>query len=253
MARTVLLYVLPALLVATHWARLEEGGGQARLPLAGGARARAGARAAALGPGCSRCSSLRPSRSASPLDLSVFDALPFRDADFFGPLGSRLWNGFSAFFEVALPFRPVDQPRMHGAILLAVFAFCVVLALAIATRRPLLASAALIAGAGWPATILNGDADLARGAVVLAAALLLFAGMRSLPTLDVRLPAAGRAARSWSPRSCCPRRRRWPAASSSTAGATWDVAGAAALAGGRVRLERELRRDQVPETRRRPS
>ena len=77
---------------------------------------------------------------------------------------------------------------MHGAILLAVFAFCVVLSLAIAARRPLLASAALIAGAGWPATILTGRAELERGAIVLAAALLLFAGMRSLPTLDLRQP-----------------------------------------------------------------
>lgn len=187
MARTVLLYLLPGLLVATHWARLEEGGGQARfLWLAALALAPALVR-----PIWARAAALLVASALAigiALELWVVDARPFRDADFFGPLGSRLWNGFSAFFEVALPFRPVDQPRMHGVILLAVFAFCVVLALAIATRRPLLASAALIAGAGWPATILNGDADLARGAVVLAAALLLFAGMRSLPALDLRQP-----------------------------------------------------------------
>ena len=53
---------------------------------------------------------------------------------------------------------------MHGTVLLAVFAFCVALALAIAARQPLLAAAALIAGAGWPATILVGGAEPERRA-----------------------------------------------------------------------------------------
>jgi transglutaminase-like putative cysteine protease len=188
MARTVLLYLLPGFLLATYWARLEEGGGEqgrflwlaavALLP-------------ALVRPLWARATVLLVASALAiriAFDLSVLDARPFRGEDFFGLLGSRFWNGFSAFFEVALPFRAADQPRMHGVILLATFAFCVVVALAIATRRPLLASAALIAGAGWPATILSSDADLARGAVVLAAALLLFAGLRSLPTLDVRQP-----------------------------------------------------------------
>jgi transglutaminase-like putative cysteine protease len=188
MARTALLYILPAFLVATFWARLEQGGGAeggflwlAALALAPALVRPLWLRAAAL-----LVVSALAVRAA--FHLSILDARPFRDEDFFGPFGSRLWKGFAAFFDVELPFRATDHPSMHGAILLAVFAFCVVLGLAIATRRPLLASAVLVAGAGWPATIMSGDGDLARGAVVLAAALLLFAGMRSLPTLDVRQP-----------------------------------------------------------------
>ena len=49
MARTALLFVLPAFLVATHWARLEEGAGAEPLPLDRRARTRARARPAARG------------------------------------------------------------------------------------------------------------------------------------------------------------------------------------------------------------
>ena len=194
MARTALLYVLPAFLVATFWARLEQGGEeQARFLWVA---------ALALVPALVRplwarlVTLLVVSALAVNISLhaSALDARPFGDRDFFGPALSRLWNGFEAFFEVGLPFRASDHAAMHGTILLAVFAFCVLLALAIAARRPLLASAALIAGAGWPATILTGGGDLARGAVILAAALLLFAGMRALPTLDLRQPVLAGAA-----------------------------------------------------------
>jgi protein-glutamine gamma-glutamyltransferase len=194
MLRTVLLFLLPAFLIVTHWARLEDRtSGEGRFlwiaalalapalvrPLWGRALALVAAALVAAGVAFER---------------SLLDARPFRDEDFFGPVASGLWRGFEAFFEVALPFNPSEHPAMHGAILLAVFAFCAVLALAIAARRPLLASAALIAGAGWPATVLSGRAELERGAIVLAATLLLFAGMRSLPTLDLRQPLLAGAA-----------------------------------------------------------
>jgi protein-glutamine gamma-glutamyltransferase len=188
MARTVLLYLLPGFLVATHWARLEDSNGsQSRflwmtvLALAPALARPLWARAVLLAVAGAVAIRLA-------FGTSILDARPFRDEDFFGPFGSGLWRGFEAFFDVALPFRVAEQPEMHGAILLAVFAFCVVLAFAIAARRPLLASAALIAGAGWPATILVGSAELERGALILAAALLLFAGMRTLPTRDLRQP-----------------------------------------------------------------
>jgi protein-glutamine gamma-glutamyltransferase len=188
MARTILLFLLPAFLVATHWARLEQSGGSegrflwvAALALAPALVRPLWARVLAL-----VVASALAVRLA--FGLSILDARPFSGEDFFAPLGSRLWRGFEAFFQVELPFSPADRPAMHGAILLAVFAFCVLLAFAIAARRPLLASAALIAGAGWPATVLAGRAELERGAIILAAALLLFAGMRSLPTLDLRQP-----------------------------------------------------------------
>ncbi len=195
MARTILLFLLPAFLVATHWARLEESGGAAEgrflwmaaLALVPALVRPLWARVAVLLVVCALAVRVA-------LKTSILDARPFRDEDFFGPFGSGVWRGFEAFFEVSLPFRPVDRPAMHGVILLAVFAFCVVLAFAIASRRPLLASAALIAGAGWPATVLEGRAELERGAILLAATLLLFAGMRSLPTLDLRQPLLAGAA-----------------------------------------------------------
>jgi transglutaminase-like putative cysteine protease len=188
MARTALLFALPAFLIATHWARLEEGDGSqsrflwvAALALAPALIRQRWARVAVLA--VATALAIRIAFGAS-----LLDARPFRDEDFFGPFGHRLWRGFEAFFDVALPFRVAEQPEMHGALLLAVFGFCVALALAIAARRPLLASAVLIAGAGWPATILVGRAELERGGLILGAALLLFAAMRSLPTHDVRQP-----------------------------------------------------------------
>jgi transglutaminase-like putative cysteine protease len=194
MARTILLYLLPAFLVATHWSRLEESGsGDGRLlwivVLA--------LLPALLRPRWARVAAYVVAAALAvrlAFELSPVRALPFRDGDFLGPLSSRLWRGFEAFFTVELPINPAERPAMHGVILLAVFGFCAVLAVAIATRRPLLASAALIAGAGWPATILTGRAELERGAIILAAALLLFAGMRSMPTLDVRQPLLAGAA-----------------------------------------------------------
>ena len=188
MARTALLYVLPAFLVATFWARLEQGGEEQTRFLWIAALALL---PALVRPLWARLFALLVASALAvniALHASVLDARPFRDQDFFGPAFLRLWNGFEAFFEVNVPFRASEHTSMHGAILVAVFAFCVVLAFAIAARRPLLASAALIAGAGWPATILTGGGDLARGTAILGAALLLFAGMRSLPTLDVRQP-----------------------------------------------------------------
>ena len=65
-----------------------------------------------------------------------------------GRLLSRLWSGFLSFYDVA-----------------------------IAARRPALAATALLVGAGWPATLLAGQ-ELSRGAGILAALLVLFAGLR---------------------------------------------------------------------------
>ena len=42
---------------------------------------------------------------------------------------------------------------MHGVVVLAIFGFCLVLAHAIAARRPLVAVLAVVAGAGWAATL----------------------------------------------------------------------------------------------------
>jgi transglutaminase-like putative cysteine protease len=92
---------------------------------------------------------------------------------------SRLWNGFLDFYDVRLPFSPSFHPQMHGLLLLAGFGFTAALALAAASRRPVAAVACLVVGAGWPATLLPDGHDLLRGAVILAAALFLLAGLRT--------------------------------------------------------------------------
>ena len=53
---------------------------------------------------------------------------------------------------------------MHGVVLLAVFLFTLLAALAVRARLPLVASLVMVAGAGWPATIYPTHDDLGRGA-----------------------------------------------------------------------------------------
>jgi transglutaminase-like putative cysteine protease len=95
-----------------------------------------------------------------------------------GRLSSRAGRGFLDFYDVLVPFNGTAHPVMHDVVLLAVFVFTALGALAVASRRPLAASLALVAGAGWPATILPGKDDLARGAMLLVAALALVAWLR---------------------------------------------------------------------------
>ena len=64
---------------------------------------------------------------------------------------------------------------MDGVVLLAIFAFTALASLAVASRRPLLASLVLVAGAGWPSTIFPGHDDLGRGVLLLLVALALVA------------------------------------------------------------------------------
>ena len=95
-----------------------------------------------------------------------------------GKIAGRAGRGFLDFYDVLVPFDAVAHPLMHGVVLLAVFLFTALAALAVAARRPLLAGLILVAGAGWPATILPGNDDLGRGAFVLAAVLALVAWLR---------------------------------------------------------------------------
>jgi transglutaminase-like putative cysteine protease len=190
--RTALLYVLPAAVVAANWLRLESprgSGGQALWvvllalcpALAPTRLTRVGAALLAL---------LLAVRSA--FGVSVFDARPFDGRhDFFGPLLGGFRDGFLDFYDVELPLDPGAHALMHGVILVAIFGFCLAVGLAIAARRPVAAVLALVVGAGWPATLLVGDGGLVRGAVVLAAALVLLAGLaaRDVGTLGRALAA----------------------------------------------------------------
>ena len=106
---------------------------------------------------------------------------------------------------------------MHGVLVLAIFGFCLVLAHAVAARRPLPAVFAVIAGAGWPATLYPSQ-SVAYGALILAAALFVLAGLRTTR------PAPGAA--SPAPCSCSPRRaprpRRRSRRTACSTGKRWD-------------------------------
>jgi len=104
----------------------------------------------------------------------ALDARPYS----LGTLLSRAGRGFLDFYDVIVPFDGSAHRLMHGVVLLAVFVFSALAALAVRARRPLLASLVLVAGAGWPATIYPGQDDLARGAVLLIAALVLVAQLK---------------------------------------------------------------------------
>jgi transglutaminase-like putative cysteine protease len=181
MLKTVLLYVSAATVIAWNWLRLEEGG-------------HAAGRAAwivllALAPALLRGRAARIAVGAFASVLAVSSAfdVPLRHVASGRPF-SRFWNGFLEFYDVRLPFDPARHPRMHDVLLLAVFAACLLVGLAIASRRTMLAAVLMIVTAGWPATLLDG-AELFRGAVILAVVLaFVFAlGGRGQPAL---VPAA---------------------------------------------------------------
>jgi len=78
-----------------------------------------------------------------------------------GHVLGRFGNGFLEFYDVQVPFARAEHPDMHGVLLIAVFAFTLAFALAVAARRPALAALALLVGIGWPGTLLPGH-DLVR-------------------------------------------------------------------------------------------
>jgi protein-glutamine gamma-glutamyltransferase len=170
--RTALIYVFPAAVVAANWLRLEHphGSGQKALwiMLLGLCPALVRPLAARIGAGVVAVVLV----AHSAFGLSIFNP-----THFFGPLLGRFRDGFLAFYDVKLPLDPGANPHMHSVLLVAIFGFCLALALAVAARRAVVAVLVLVVGAGWPATLLTGGNELLRGGVVLAAALVLLAGL----------------------------------------------------------------------------
>jgi protein-glutamine gamma-glutamyltransferase len=165
MRRTAALSLAAAAFLALSWFRLEEPGDSGRLVLV-----LALAVAPALLPGTRwRLAALTP---ALVLALGVaFDDSPLAALD-------HAEVGLRSFYDVSLPFDPAARPEMHGLVLVGIFGFAAATALAIAERRAIAAAAAFVAGAGWPITLVPGNAELARGALILAGALVLFAAVR---------------------------------------------------------------------------
>jgi transglutaminase-like putative cysteine protease len=172
MLRTALLSLATGAVIAADWLRLEE----PRPPLGHVVALVAIASAAAL---------VRPGRLRAVAAVAaswcaiwiVFSVSPLDGVRFFSNAADRFGSGFLDFYEFRLPFDPTAHARMHMLVLLAIFAFTLLVALAVAARRPLLAVAAFVVGAGWPSTLLAGGHELGRGAVILAGALLLLAGL----------------------------------------------------------------------------
>jgi transglutaminase-like putative cysteine protease len=101
-----------------------------------------------------------------------------------GRILSRFGSGFLEFYDYQMPFDPAAHPRMHGVLLLALFAFTLAFALAVAARRPGLAATALVVGVGWPGTLLPGH-DLLRGCLLLIAVLATAVVLRPGPVRGV--------------------------------------------------------------------
>jgi transglutaminase-like putative cysteine protease len=99
-----------------------------------------------------------------------------------GRAGARFSRGFLDFYDYRLPFDPQALARMHEVVLVAIFAFTLAVALAVAARRAVVAVVAFLVGAGWPATLLAGGNEIGRGVVILAVTLLLLAGLTERPS-----------------------------------------------------------------------
>jgi transglutaminase-like putative cysteine protease len=176
MLRTVVLAAFAGIVIAGGWLRLErprEDAARAVLLLALGIvpamLPRAWARAAAV-----------PVATIGAASIAFFvplSALAPGGEHFFGPAASRFGDGFAEFYSFRLPIDPSTHRYMHMVLLFATFAFTLAVALAIAARRPVLAVACFLVGAGWPATVLAGGHEFTRGVVILVGALALLAGL----------------------------------------------------------------------------
>jgi transglutaminase-like putative cysteine protease len=185
LARTLVLYVLASLLVASAWLRLEQGSVpywelmlMIALAVLPGTAAVVGRRWSALGIGIVALLGA----SSRAFHFRVTDARPGSEHDFFGPVLGSFKTGFLNFYDTDLPFRPDDFPLMHAVLLVAIFVFCAVIGVLLATRRPVAAAVALVVAVGWPATLVPGGRPLALGALalmgVLAVLFLFRAGTR---------------------------------------------------------------------------
>jgi transglutaminase-like putative cysteine protease len=172
MGRALLVAALGAPLLAWSWMSLESGqdAGQATLVvLLAIAAALVRPRRARI----AACVVALLATGAIAFGLGHVWALP-------GRMLSRFGSGFLEFYDYQMPFDPTAHPRMHGVLLVALFAFTLAFALAVAARRPGLAAIALVVGVGWPGTLLPGH-DLLRGCLLLVAVLATAVVLRPGP------------------------------------------------------------------------
>jgi transglutaminase-like putative cysteine protease len=181
--RTLAVSLLPAFVVAAAWLRLED-------PLDKPSRV-IGVALLALLPALVRPWAARVAAAlvAAVLGATIaFGTSPLHPRRLPGAAWRRFADGFLDFYDVRTPFDPRVHVEMRGVILTAVFGFVLALSLAVAARRPLVAAAALLVGAGWPAT-LRGAGGLVIGMLILIAALVVLAGLTTRHVPRVALPA----------------------------------------------------------------
>jgi hypothetical protein len=183
MGRTLAACALPAFAVAASWLRIEQP------PRAGEALAVVAlALVPALLPrGRQRvAAALAATLGAAWIAFAVepWELLPFRDERVLAPIAEATGHGIADFYRVLLPLDPTRNPEMHALVLAAIFGFVLAAALLVAASRPVAAAAVVVAGAGWPATLVEGE-TVALGALALAAALSipLLLRVRSGPSL----------------------------------------------------------------------
>ena len=171
MPRTFLAALLPAVAIAATWLSLEG----PRLVGAGLAVAMLAVVPALVRRGALRIGAVVLSALGAvwiAFGAEPWELVPFRDERVLAPALRDAARGIVDFYEVFLPFEPAKNPEMHALVLCAIFGFVAAVALLVAARRPLGAAAVTVAGVGWPATLLGGQAILA-GTVALAAALAI--------------------------------------------------------------------------------
>ncbi len=188
-ARTFVACALPALAISVSWLRLEqpaeiaEALGVVALALAPALVPSAWPRALAVV--VSTLGAAWIAFGAQPWEL-----VPYRDERVVTPILTAVEEGIGGFYRVLLPLSPEANPEMHGLVLFAIFGFVLAVSLLAAAFRPLAAAAVTVAGGGWAATLVDGQA-VALGALALAAALStpFVLRVRSAPSLAVGLAA----------------------------------------------------------------
>ena len=118
---------------------------------------------------------------AAPLAFHVWPNHPLRLVHDFD-------RGFLGFYDVRTPFDPRVHAEMRGVVLTAVFVFALLLVLAVRAQHPVAATAVLLVGAGWPATLAGTRGGFALGVAILVALLVLLT--EHAPRVVVPLAAA---------------------------------------------------------------
>ncbi len=178
--RTLAAASLPAVAIVVSWGRLEEPRRSGELLLVA---------ALALLPALFRSWATRIAVAALSFGVTVWIAfgarpwelVPGRDEPVVRPLLDGFGKGVGDYYDIVVPFDPARRPEMEGVLILAVFAFVATISLLVAARQPLAAAAVTIAGAGWPATLVD-DAAIAVGTLALAGALSIALVLRARST-----------------------------------------------------------------------